>query len=36
MDTIDKAILKILAENSASTATEIGAEVNLSIPNEAR
>ena len=32
MDTIDKAILKILSENSAATATEIGDAVNLSIP----
>jgi Lrp/AsnC family leucine-responsive transcriptional regulator len=32
MDNIDKAILKILSENSMTSATEIGAAVNLSIP----
>ena len=32
MDSIDKLILKILAENAMASATEIGAAVNLSIP----
>lgn len=32
MDTIDRQILKILADDAMATATQIGAEVNLSIP----
>ena len=32
MDTADKIILRILSENAAASATEIGAAVNLSIP----
>lgn len=32
MDSIDKLILKILAQNAMASATEIGAAVNLSIP----
>ena len=32
MDAVDGKILKILSENAAATATEIGEAVNLSIP----
>ena len=32
MDSVDSKILKILSENASATATEIGEEVNLSVP----
>ena len=32
MDIIDKKIIRILADNAAASATEIGAEINLSVP----